>query len=236
MLFRKSKEMDLLVMGSGRGGTSLLASMLDAHPQLEVATEDFVADFLVPPQGQLLENPVSKLQAFVKACNKAASKSRLRYGNKVTTEQLGFVEDFGRNPSAREALKQELWQGRKIVFIVRDGRTCISSKLERTGSDYPTALAYWKHAIQMLQYLQKQDLELLVLRFEDLLQNPREELQKVCDFLNISYSESMLSGTASDRIFVDYRQQDLDAKKLHRKIDPRVKIEDLKSELIFLGY
>lgn len=228
--------MDLLVLGSGRGGTSLLASMLDAHPQLEVATEDFVADFLVPPQGQILDHPVSKLKAFVQACNKAAAKSKLRYGNKVTTEQLGFVEDFGRNSEARDALRKELWQHRKIVFIVRDGRSCISSKLERTKADYPTALAYWKHGVQMLQYLQEQKLDLCLVRFEDLLQNPREELRRVCDFLNISYSESMLSGTASDRIFIDYRQQELDPNKLHRAIDPRVKIEDLKSELIFLGY
>lgn len=223
-------------MGAGRGGTSLIASMLDAHPQLEVATEEFVAEYLLPKGNSILSNPEQQLQAFVKACQKAASKSKLRYGNKVTTEQLGFVEDYGRNLTGRKALWQQLWQERKIVFIVRDGRTCISSKLERTSNTYPQALAYWKHSIDMLKYLQQQGAKLVLVRFEDLLQNPREELQKVCDFLDVSYSESMLSGTASDRIFIDYRQRGLDARKIDRPVDPRVKIEDILEELKFLGY
>jgi hypothetical protein len=228
--------MEILVMGAGRGGTSLIASMLDAHPQLEVATEDYVADFLLPKGQGPLAQAEQQLAKFVKACDKAAAKSKLRYGNKVTTEQLGFVEDYGRDEQGRMALLRLLWQRRKIVFIVRDGRSCISSKLERTDNSYAQALAYWKHSIAMLRFLQEKEVDLVLIRFEDLLAQPREELRKVCDFLDLTYSESMLSGTASDRIFIDYRQQGLDAQKLQRKIDPRVKIADIEKELISLGY
>jgi hypothetical protein len=108
--------------------------------------------------------------------------------------------------------------------------------LERTDNSYAQALAYWKHSIAMLRFLQEKEVDLVLIRFEDLLAQPREELRKVCDFLDLTYSESMLSGTASDRIFIDYRQQGLDAQKLQRKIDPRVKIADIEKELISVGY
>ncbi|WP_421752841.1 sulfotransferase family protein [Croceimicrobium sp.] len=235
MLFRKAKGLEIVVMGAGRGGTSLLTTLLDAHPQLEVASEDHVAEYLVEKNPRY-PDVGSKLSAFVKACTKDAKRSKLRYGNKITTEQLGFLEDFKENLEVRDLIRRELWEGRKLVFIVRDGRTCISSKLERTGVDYDTALGYWKHSVSLLRYLKSQDLDLHLLKFEDLLQNPRKELEQLCAFLGLSYSESMLSGTSSDRILVDYRQQDLDANRVQRTVDSRIKLADIQEELDFLAY
>ena len=88
----------------------------------------------------------------------------------------------------------------------------------------------------MLRYLKSQDLDLHLLKFEDLLQNPRKELEQLCAFLGLSYSESMLSGTSSDRILVDYRQQDLDANRVQRTVDSRIKQADIQTELDFLAY
>ncbi len=236
MWWRKSKGMELLVLGAGRGGTSLLATLLDAHPQLEVHMEEFVPEFLVQPDPAKYPDAQSRLQAFVKACEQLASKSKLRFGNKITTEQLGFVDRFGKDTEASGQLNNILFQGRKILFITRDGRTCISSKMERTKADYPTALAYWKHSVSMLQDLKKASMNLHVLKFEDLLENPRKELKAVCDFLELSYSESMLSGTASDRILVDYRRKGLDSERARRVVHPEVREEDIREELESLGY
>jgi len=236
MFFRKSKGLEILVLGAGRGGTSLLASLLDAHPQLEVATEEYVGDFLVPPSGPSLIEPELKLAEFIAANDKLAKKSKLRFGNKITTEQLGFVEDYGRNQDGRMALLEKLFKGRKILFILRDGRYCISSKLERTQVDYVQALAYWRHSVELYQFLQSQAVDLHSLRFEDLVANPRETLARACDFLGLNYSDSMLSGTASDRIYIDYRRPGLDADRANRELDPRVKLEDIQDYLHLLGY
>lgn len=236
MWWRKTKGLELLVLGSGRGGTSLLATLLDAHPQLEVHMEAEVQAYLVEPDRRKYLSPIDQLEAFRRANEALAKKSKLRFGNKITTEQLGFIEDFGRNLAVRELVRTQVLAKPKIVFIVRDGRSCISSKIERTQANYPTALAYWKHSIAYLQYLQEQQLQVHLIRFEDLLSTPREVLQEVCNFLDLGYSESMLSGTDSDRILVDYRQQGLDVDKAARSIHPSVKVGDIESELAYLGY
>jgi hypothetical protein len=236
MFFRKSKGLDLLVLGAGRGGTSLISSLLDAHPQLEVALEEHAPKYLVQPD--LLKFPTAQeqLKAFVAACDKDARISKLRYGNKITTEQLGFVEDFGKDLIARGQIRDLLMKDRKVVFIVRDGRTCISSKLERTGVDYATALGYWRHSVDLLHYFQSENVDLHLLKFEDLLQDPRTCLTKVCSFLEIAYSETMLSGTSSDRILKDYRRKNLDRNLINRNIDGRIQFEDLQADLQRLSY
>lgn len=236
MWWRKSKGLELLVLGSGRGGTSLLATLLDAHPQLEVHMEAEVPEFLVNPDRSKYPHASDQLKAFIKANEVLARSSKLKFGNKITTEQLGFIEDFGERPEVRKLVYQHLFENRKIVFIVRDGRSCISSKIERTKVDYAKALGYWKHSVAYLKFLQEQKADLFLVHFEKLLTNPRESLQSICSFLGVTYSESMLSGTGSDRILVDYRQGGLDPQKVERSIHPSVKVEDIQAELNDLGY
>lgn len=236
MWWSKSNGLEILVIGAGRGGTSILASLLDAHSQLEVHMEAAVPEYLVSPDRQRFPQVEDQLKAFIKANKQLAQGTKLRFGNKITTEQLGFVENFGADLAARELMTDLLLRKRKIIFIIRDGRTCISSKLARTNADYPTALNYWKHSVNLWQYLQEQDLDILTVKFEDLLANPREELVRVCGFLDITYSESMLSGTASDRILVDYRRKGLEKERAQRPVHSDLKVSDIQKELTILGY
>lgn len=236
MLFSNSK-FEIIVLGAGRGGTSLIGALLDAHSELEIALEEHVNETIVPADySQKLPHPQKALKAFIKACEADAKASGSRFGNKLTTEQLGFVEDFGRNKEMRQDLVQKLLKGRKIVFTTRDGRNCIHSKMERTGADYKTALFYWKHSVELLRYLESQDLDLYRFKYEDLLRSPEPTLRGVCDFLGVDYQEQMWQGSNSNRISEQYRQAGLDQTKLQVSEDPRLKLEDIKEELQYLGY
>lgn len=236
MLFTNSK-FEIIVLGAGRGGTSLIGALLDAHSDLEIALEEHVNETIVPADySQKLAQPQKALKAFIKACEADGKASGLRYGNKLTTEQLGFVEDFGRDEEMRQGLVQKLLKDRKIVFITRDGRNCIHSKMERTGADYQTALFYWKHSVDLLRYLEKQDLDLYRFKYEDLLQEPESTLKGVCDFLGLDYQEQMWQGSNSNRISEQYRQPGLDTSKLQVSDDPRIKWQDIEAELRYLGY
>ncbi len=236
MLFQSSK-FEILVLGSGRGGTSLIGALLDAHSDLEIALEEHVSDYLVPANySEKLRDPAGQLAAFIKACEADARRTKSRFGNKLTTEQLGFVEDFGRNPTLREQLRKRLLQGRKIVFISRDGRNCIHSKMERTGADYQTALFYWRHSVQFLRFMEASQLDLYRLKYEDLLAQPEASLKGVCDYLGIDYQAQMWEGSNSNRISVQYRQPGLDTAKAQLIEDHRIKVEDIREELEYLGY
>ena len=236
MLFTRS-NFEIIVLGSGRGGTSLIGSLLDAHSDLEIALEEHVNEHIVPSDyNQKLTKPEQALKSFMKACEADAKASKFRFGNKLTTEQLGFVEDFGRNTAMRRHLVDKLLRGRKIVFITRDGRNCIQSKMDRTGADYATALFYWKHSVHFLQFLEGQDLELYRFKYEDLLEQPEATMRRVCEFLAIDYQKQMWEGSNSNRISEQYRQAGLDTSKAVLIEDDRIRLEDIREELDYLDY
>lgn len=233
------KKFNILVLGSGRGGTSLIASLLDAHPQLEIALEAHAQKHLVfSAQGPDEQELNRRLKNFIKACEKDAKQSHFpRWGNKITTEQLGFLEALAPPLTARKQIYAKLVQSKKIIFITRDGRSCIQSKMRRTHCDLNTAVNYWKHSVNYLAFLRAQaDAQLFTLRFEDLLLQPEIELTKVCRFLDLDYHPQMLTGTASNRIHSDYRQGEINSEKVVLNAEALAIGQHISEELNYLGY
>ncbi len=233
------KKFNILVLGSGRGGTSLIASLLDAHPQLEIALEAHAQKHLVfSAQGPDEQELNSRLKSFIKACEKDAKQSHYpSWGNKITTEQLGFLEAIAPPLKALEQVYTRLLQGKKIIFITRDGRTCIQSKMRRTHCDLNTAVNYWKHSVNYLAFLRSQaDAQLITLKFEDLILQPEIELTKVCRFLGLNYHPQMLTGTASNRIHSDYRQDEINKEKVLLDAEALAIGQHISKELNYLGY
>jgi hypothetical protein len=239
MVIWSKKKFNILVLGAGRGGTSLIASLLDAHPKLEIALEVHAQKHLVNSVKQGNEAELKgRLKDFIQACEKDAAQSHFpHWGNKVTTEQLGFLEQWSAPQIAKNAVYKNLLQNKKLIFITRDGRSCVQSKMRRTNCDLDTALDYWKHSVNYLQFLRSQaDLQLHTLKFENLLANPEKELRAVCDFLQLAYNPIMLSGTASNRIHSDYRQDQINPEKATLDAEALAIGKLVKEELAYLGY
>ena len=84
-----------LIVGAGRGGTSLLMGLLDAHSRLEVGLERHTVECLM---GHGLGVPAADIRKdlaqvrsaqFRAACdNDAAQHPTVVWGNKITTEQI----------------------------------------------------------------------------------------------------------------------------------------------------
>jgi len=233
------KKFNILVLGAGRGGTSLIASLLDAHPKLEIALEAHVQKYLVSAaRGPDAPEATERLKLFIKACQKDASQSHFpTWGNKITTEQLGFLESDDQPEKGKSLVYQKLLCSKKIIFITRDGRSCIPSKMQRTQCDLKTAVNYWKHSVNYLRFLRSQaDAQLITLKFEDLLQQPRVELKRLSEFLQIDYSPEMLSGTGSNRIHSDYRQKEINPNKALIKPEAYSIGKQIENDLSYLGY
>jgi len=233
------KKFNILVLGAGRGGTSLIASLLDAHPKLEIALEAHAQKHLVSvARGPDAQESAERLKLFIKACQKDASRSHFpTWGNKITTEQLGFLESNNQPEKGKALVYQKLLRSKKIIFITRDGRSCIPSKMQRTGCDLQTALNYWQHSVNYLWFLRSQaDVQLITLKFEDLLIQPETELKRLCDFLKIDYSPEMLKGTGSNRIHSDYRQKEINPNKAIIKPEANFIGKQIEKDLVYLGY
>lgn len=208
----------LLVVGAGRGGTSLTAALLDGHPDIEMAFE-FGADLLIDSGGPGAAN--RRAEALRQACEAefAASSARL-WGNKLTTEQLAAlvpVDGAASVPLTPEAAGVvadfflDTFRRWKVVFVVRSGPACIMSKVRRAGLDPDTAARRWMFSIGCMQVLVGRHPNLHVLHFEDLVMRPETTLTAVCGFLGVEFTPVMLRATTSPKLLPEYRRDGVDA-------------------------
>jgi len=243
---------DLLVLGAGRGGTSLVGSLLDSHPRLTVALEDGAREHLVRGPHERGIDKELRLKNFQKSCRRAARKAPTRHwGNKLTTEQLDVLYpatwDTLWSPQSpllerapytdfHEEVGRQLLLPLRLIYVSRDGRACIHSKQQRTGTSYPQALYRWKAALPWWHWLRHRHPQWHWLRYEDLLRAPEAELRRLCAFLELPYDPAMLAGPASNRIHEDYRQPHLDAHKATVPPEAQAYREDIAEELRTWGY
>jgi hypothetical protein len=232
------------IVGAGRGGTSLLAGLLDYHSELEVGFELFSAAFLMgkefPYKGPKLFH--NRVTAYIAACTRWASqRSQMIWGNKITTEQISGLEDHNIiNPEAKidtlDMFFNTYLKGKAVIFILRDGRTCVNSKVKRTGQLMINACARWQYSVKCFKFFKTQHKNNICIRFEDLLQNPQEHLMRICDFLNISFQKKMLKGTRNKKMVPEYQLGKFDLSKIEATQIPEKCLAKIQADLEYCGY
>lgn len=220
------------MVGAGRGGTSLLSGLLDHHPALELGFELYsnamLAGHGMDPAELARESEATRLadrvERFRAACvNRSAKRApegktpgRL-WGNKITTEHLLGLANAVAASSSEAAVLDHFFRHAlpeiKIIFILRDGRACVRSKVARTGQTVEDACAKWQFCAQVYQHLVKPGNApggLCVVRFEELLHEAEATLERVCGFLGVVYDPIMLGGTQNEKMPPEYRRAEID--------------------------
>lgn len=100
-----------------------------------------------------------------------------------------FVEKTPRHIYALDIIRREL-PGSKFVLMVRDGRDAIPSMAKRVGN-LTYGASRWMGDNQKVMSEVGADDTMLV-RYEDLIENPAREAMRVCDFIGIEYESTML--------------------------------------------
>lgn len=201
-----------LIIGVGRSGTSLLTGLLDAHSQLEVGFEQHADECL---RGKALEENhntmfFDRASAFIEN-NIASARASAKpvWGNKITTEQLGGLNKhniYNAPPiDVLDTFFNQMVPGLKIIYLLRDGRACIASKLKRTPQSLEQACNGWKYGVGIYEFLQTRP-QTLLLRFENLVQDPVAILTRCCEFIGVPFEEAMLRGTMNEKIPPAYRR------------------------------
>jgi hypothetical protein len=237
-----------LIIGAGRGGTSLLAGLLDYHSKLEVGFEMFSTKYLMGRSlFHTLVHSKKKLiyhrtTAFRKACIHESKKFPGKlWGNKITTEQIYGLEDHNlANPDQKVDIIDFFFRNSmpdiRIVFILRDGRTCVRSKVNRTGQSVEIACLRWKFSVQVYRYLREFHNNNITVKFEDLLNNPRFVLEDICTFLGVSFEEKMLMGTTNKKMLPEYRSDTFNQPKQTLEDIPEKYCSMIQDELRYCGY
>ncbi len=204
----------LLVLGSSRSGTSLVTAMLDAHPGLTMASELFRDEILLGRSPEWERRPRGdRLPGFVAALTAEARRhDGVIWGNKITTEVLFVGAAEARLPRA-DAIASLLDRLPRtpLVYVVRDGRAVVASKMRRGGDNLDKACRHWVLGIDIWQALTAARWPMITVRFEEFVREPATTAARLCEQLGVEMHESMLAATSSPLLLDEYRRPTFDA-------------------------
>ncbi|PPD49299.1 MAG: sulfotransferase [Methylobacter sp.] len=239
-----NNNVNFLIVGAGRGGTSLMAGLLDYHPKLEVGFELFSVAYLMgkelPYQGDGMFH--QRATAFISACKQmAGNHPNSLWGNKITTEQLFGLEDHnaanpGQTINVLDTFFNDYLKNTKIIFILRDGRTCVNSKVRRTGQPMEMACKRWKYSVECYQFFSNHHANNLCVRFETLLHQPQAVLMEICQFLGVQYEQTMLDGVGNKKLSPEYIHEKIDTSKTKQIELPDEFFSMIEEDLKYCGY
>lgn len=175
----------LLIIGAPRTGTTLLATMISRHTEIGVLNED---------KGWSMRKLLGKTLVGNKRCIpnqielKQPSKLHIRLWKK-----LGLTREY---QSSQFCIEDYLTLPHiKIIGIIRNGNDAISSGMRRGKKSFPGAAYRWCRAIEIIHELKTRLPDsVLVVSFEDLVLHPRENMNRVAEFLKVEYQDRMLEG------------------------------------------
>ncbi|MGK0173698.1 MAG: hypothetical protein ACI9AT_000058 [Ulvibacter sp.] len=211
----------VFVVGVDRSGTTLLNMMLDSHPDMFITYEQrtiinfyeklsYYGDLTVEENSIRLINdilndanvklnfPTATLANFnVKECNSFAHIIKSLYSVVLKNNNKLIWGD--KDPIYTEHIEtlHEIFPDAKFIHLVRDGRDVALSLMTKTWgpNTFSSAIKFWEKNVQITRRLLKMldSAQTIELKYEYLVQSPEENLQQLCSFLQLEYSEKMLN-------------------------------------------
>jgi protein-tyrosine sulfotransferase len=206
------------ILGSGRNGSTLLASILNAHKDVFVPPEQFILPYTIFKRYLKFYWPINNLKQdilnTIKMPNQTLNwKVDLR---KIELKDKSMASLF--NSIYRSYAKQvkgdvKIWGDKtplnihfsnfiypefpnaKYIFLIRDPRDVALSYKKLTdhkAKNTDFAIWKWNDSVKMLDYLLART-DVLIIKYEELVCNPERELKKILSYLEISEDMSILS-------------------------------------------
>ena len=181
-----------VVIGLQRTGTTLLASMLGRHPEINMLFESVTKDSLKLIGKQWNGNKLLAYRQIRK--NKRSSKlghliNRIVNLDFKQENRHHLVRPFPTSVMSIEDYKKE---GAVFITIERDKESSVSSMMKRAGQTKNQAEREWESGMKIINQLKNEGA--YGLTFVDLANNSEKYLKEICNFLAIEYLEKMLEG------------------------------------------
>lgn len=181
-----------VVIGLQRTGTTLLASMLGRHPEINMLFESVTKDSLKLIGKQWNGNKLLAYRQIRK--NKRSSKwgdliNRIVNLDFKQENRHHLVRPFPTSVMSIEDYKKE---GAVFITIERDKESSVSSMMKRAGQTKNQAEREWESGMKIINQLKNEGA--YGLTFVDLVNNSEKYLKEICNFLAIEYLEKMLEG------------------------------------------
>jgi hypothetical protein len=191
----------VFLVGAHRSGTTLLRLMIDSHPQIHFPGE---SEFITQLMTDDCELPtIQDYHDFLRfdrifldrnlTLNQNLSFTEL-VNDFLTQENTQNLPIYGTTVHVNFACLVKLWPQAKFIYLYRDPRDVAKSwvKLGWSGNTW-YGVEGWLKAEQYLAKLKtsiRSD-QLLEISYEGLVQNPREILAQICQFIGVEFSERL---------------------------------------------
>ena len=191
----------VLVYGALRSGTTLLRLMLDSHPKIANPGEfDFLFDHLDQADEGSFHYDLISLSEDRIFCDFESLRHEPRSENPTPQSFLDEIFKECSKPIRAINIHRNLdvalkvLKDVKIVHIVRHPMSVAdSSKRMGWGANLYTSVAHWVETEKLWIEANLPQNCFCEVRFEELLMNPREQLQRICHFLGVEFDQEMLS-------------------------------------------
>ena len=157
------------ICGCGHSGTTLMATILSSHPEVFLPFEETNIFFKWQPLAMFRYWKLKRAAS-------AAGRSVL-------------IEKTPRHVRRVNRIRR-LVPGAKFVMPVRDGRDVVASLAKRLG-DPCASLDRWISDNELV-LAERDRKDVLIYRYEDLVEDPTTTVRAVCDFLELRFDASLL--------------------------------------------
>tara|TARA_B100000795_G_scaffold150308_1_gene112564 strand:- start:498 stop:1106 length:609 start_codon:yes stop_codon:yes gene_type:complete len=181
-----------LIVGLQRTGTTLLASLLGRHPEINMLFESVTKDSLKLIGKEWNGN---KLLAY----RQIRQIERASYFGHLVNRIANL--DFKRKnkhhlmrpyPTSDMSLNDYKDEGSFFITIERDKDSSVKSMMKRAGQNKNQAESEWEEGMKIINQLEGENIHSLT--FFDLVNNTENVLKSICSFLEVDYLETMLEG------------------------------------------
>ena len=160
----------IFIMGCGHSGTTILSKIISNHKNVYGIDHE---TGVFTKQKATDEEIINKL----KDLDKRLEKKWMCEKTPSHVYSIDRIFKLIKNP--------------KIIIIVRDGRDVVSS-LNKRYNNFKMSIARWINDNSEWINSQYKD-NFHVLKYEDLIKDPKFELNKICDYLEEEYDDNMLN-------------------------------------------
>lgn len=217
-LFSKSRSKitnpHFFIVGSGRNGSTLLATILNAHKDVVIPPEQFVLPYAIIRRyifffwtsnkwinnvKSLISNPQKTIKWDIDVSNIHSNWKDVPF---IFNNIFNTYKDSSNSSSKIWGDKSPLntnfikyiypeFPDAKYIFLIRDPRDVALSYRRYLGSDsFKFGIWKWRDSVRSYEYLSKRT-DVLLVKYEDLVELPNNEISRITDFLNLSKDDSI---------------------------------------------
>ena len=223
----KIEKPHFFIIGSGRNGSTLLATILNAHKEIIIPPEQFVLPYAIIRRYVLFfwsnRRWVRNVKSLIANTEKTTKWDIDIEGVSFKEKDIPFSFNNIFN-AYKDKYKPEckIWGDKsplntnfikyiypefpdaKYIFLIRDPRDVALSYRKYLGLDsFRFGIWKWHDSVRSYDYLFERT-DVLLLKYEDLVESPTNELIRITNFLNLSKDNSIsTSKVSADKMGVE---------------------------------